>query len=300
MITRVTGFTMMTSASRNMQLAAAELARVQEAASTLKNITRPSDDPAGTVNAIRVRAEQQANAQFTRNTADGNEWLTTIDSALSSTSNLLQRANILTIRAANDGSMTPVAREAIAVELETIRDSLLGVANTQYNGRSVFAGNSSTGTAFSADYTYSGDGSTVMRRIGSDTQVRVDADGETIFGDANAAGTSVFDELNAIITSVRAADGGTTDIGQHITTLATRMATVTGQQAVAGARQATLISAAEAQLDTKVTLEARRSSIEDIDLGEIILELKMQETVYQASLAITARALQPSLMDFLR
>jgi flagellar hook-associated protein 3 FlgL len=46
-------------------------------------------------------------------------------------------------------------------------------------------------------------------------------------------------------------------------------------------------------------VESRRASIEDVDLGKVILELKTQEMAYQTALAVTSRALQPSLMSFL-
>jgi flagellar hook-associated protein 3 FlgL len=291
MIARVTSTTMMHSASRNMQSAAAELARLQEKASTQKNISRPSDDPAATAAALQVRADQKLNAQYTKNTQDGNEWLTTMDTSLSSVAALLQRANALTVQGAN-GALTPAAKETIAIEIESIRDSLLAASNTQYAGRSVFAGTSDAGHAFAADYSYAGGTGTVERRIGDGQTIRVDGDGAAIFG---VGPDSVFAELDTIARDLRAG----TSVSPHIDTLTARLATVGSQHAVIGSRQATLLSAGETLLDAKVSLESRRVSIEDVDLAEIILDLKMQETAYQASLAVTARALQPTLMDFL-
>jgi flagellar hook-associated protein 3 FlgL len=292
MISRVTSTTMMHAASRNMQSAAAELARLQEKASTQKNISRPSDDPAATAASLQVRADQKLNAQYSKNVQDGNEWLTTVDSSLSTVTALLQRANVLTVQGANGAALTPAAKESIAIELESIRDSLLTEANTQYAGRSVFAGTSDAGHAFTSDYTYAGGAGTVDRRIGDGVTIRVDGDGKAIFGEGE---TSVFAELDTIARDLRAG----TSIAPQITTLAARLARVTGQQAVIGSRQATVLTAGESLLDQKVSLESRRVSIEDVDLAEIILDLKMQETAYQASLAVTARALQPTLMDFL-
>lgn len=42
------------------------------------------------------------------------------------------------------------------------------------------------------------------------------------------------------------------------------------------------------------------TNTEDIDLAEMITQLKMEESVYRASLAVGARIIQPNLMDFLR
>jgi flagellar hook-associated protein 3 FlgL len=42
------------------------------------------------------------------------------------------------------------------------------------------------------------------------------------------------------------------------------------------------------------------SDAEDVDMAEVIMELRMAEAVMQASMAAGARIIQPSLMDFLR
>jgi flagellar hook-associated protein 3 FlgL len=52
--------------------------------------------------------------------------------------------------------------------------------------------------------------------------------------------------------------------------------------------------------EQKGSLEAQRAGAEDVDLAQVILDLKTQEVTYQSALAVTARVLQPTLMDFLR
>jgi flagellar hook-associated protein 3 FlgL len=42
------------------------------------------------------------------------------------------------------------------------------------------------------------------------------------------------------------------------------------------------------------------SNVEDADMAEAMMELQMQQVAYQSALAATARAIQPSLVDFLR
>lgn len=58
--------------------------------------------------------------------------------------------------------------------------------------------------------------------------------------------------------------------------------------------------AKEATMHDQVSLEARRAAVEDVDSVEVLVRLQAQELVVQSSLAVTARVLQPSLMDFLR
>ena len=292
MISRVTTVTMMHSAATNLQSAASQLAKLQDQASSQKAIGAPSDDPSATAAALRTRGAQAANVQYGRNIQDGNEWLTTIDSTLTDVTDLLQKATDLTVQGANDGTLSPSAKEAIAVELESIRDALVNAANTKYLGRTVFAGNSDTGAAFDANYAYSGGSGTVERRIGEGTTVRVDADGSAIFG---TGADSVFAEIDRIAADLRAG----VNVGPRLTELKGWSDAALAGHAAAGAQQSTLITADASQKGKVVTLEAQRVALEDVDLADIVLRLTTQETLYKAALSVSARALQPTLMDFL-
>jgi flagellar hook-associated protein 3 FlgL len=49
-----------------------------------------------------------------------------------------------------------------------------------------------------------------------------------------------------------------------------------------------------------LTMKKNLSNLEDVDLAEIMMQLQTQQVAYQAALQATAKALQPSLADFLR
>ena len=294
MITRMTNQTMVRSALQNLQTNLNQMSKLQEQASSQKLISRPSDDPAATASALAIRADQRANEQYGRNIGDGNNWLTTVDSALSNVSVLMNKVRDLTVQGANDGALSPSAKEAIALELESLRSELLVEANSTYLGRSVFAGNSDTGAAFAADYSFSGEpGSTVERRISGESTIRVDADGAAVFGTGS---NSVFALVDTIVNDLRSG----VNVGSHLTSLDARKDTILGQHAVVGSRHAQLERAKEANVDQFVALETQRSGVEDVDLAKVILDLQVQQVSYQTALAVTARVLQPTLMDFLR
>jgi flagellar hook-associated protein 3 FlgL len=294
MISRVTNLTTTHAAQRNLQAGATKMARLQDQASSQRAINRPSDDPAGTVESMRVRAAQRSNDQYARNIDDGTAWLTTIDSTLGRASDIMRRVRDLTVQGANDGAMSSTAKEAIAVELEGLKADLMVQANAKYAGRTVFAGNSNAGVAFNPDLTFNGtSGSTVDRRIGDDTKLRVDADGADVFGTGS---TSAFGVIDTIVSELRAG----INVGARLNDLDSRMATMVSERAAVGVRQSQIERAEAANLEKSGSLEAQRAGVEDIDLGQVILSLKLQEVAYQSTLAVTARVLQPTLMDFLR
>ncbi len=303
MISRVTNQTMSSFAQRNLQDNMARIAKLQELAAGESLISRPSDDPTGTADSMRTRADIRANEQYKRNIDDANGWLTTADSALGTVTGLLNKARDLTIQASN-GSLPQTAREAIGLELASIKESLLDATQTQYLGRSVFAGNSNESTVFTANagqYTLTDPGAGgVQRRIGAgDRQtVQVDASAADVFGVDAAPGdtTSIFALLDSMIAKLN----GTGDVSTDLTAIDTRRNAVLNAHAEVGTRHAQILKAQETNLDEAVSLEARRSGIEDPDIGRVVLDLKMQEVAYQAALQVTARVLQPTLMDFLR
>ena len=304
MYTRITNQTINFSAQRNLQTNKVLLDRIQEQGTSRQAINRPSDDPVGTAKSLQVRNAQAANAQYGRNIDDGNGWLDTADSTLTTTTNIMNRVRDLTVQGANDGAMSPTAKQAIASELSSLKSELLTQANATYLGRSIFAGNTTAGAAFDpTTYAYNvdpTDASTVQRRVDANTLVRVDANGAATFGVVDrvtpAADTSVFTLIDNIVGDLNSG----TNVGARLTEIDKRMEAISGQRAVIGTNQTMLARASDANANRTLALESQRSSVEDVDLSKVILDLQTQQITYQASLAITAKVLQPSLMDFLR
>jgi flagellar hook-associated protein 3 FlgL len=152
MVTRITSQMLMQSAQANLQLSMSTLAKLQSQGGTQKAISKPSDDPAGAGESMRIRADQRALTQYGTNIGDGLAWLGTADDALSSATDVMHTVRDLVVQGANSGSLNPAAREAIATQLDSLKASLLATANTQYAGRSIFAGNSDAGEAFTSAY----------------------------------------------------------------------------------------------------------------------------------------------------
>lgn len=293
MINRVTGQTQIAEAKRNLAASSSRMGELQQRATDRLKITKPSDDPAATATAMKVRGEIRANAQYGRNIDNGNAWLTAADAALTRTTSLLGRVRDLTIQGST-GTTTAEGREAIALELDGLKNELLAAANTQYLGRNVFAGNSDTGAAFAADFSFSGAaGSTVERRIDGSGTVRVDADGAAIFG---AGATSAF----AMVASLAADMRSGTITGARVGDVDTFMAKAIGGQSDVGARQARLLRAEGTNMDNAVALEARRTTVEDLDLADIAMDLSVQTVNYEAALQVTSKVLGKTLMDFIQ
>ncbi len=300
---RVTQHTIATNSLANLQANLNRVSELQEQMTSGKVINRPSDSPTGTVSSLDLRAEVRTTEQYSKNANDAVSWLGTQDTTLTSINDVLQRVRTLTLQGANDGAMGPAARQALAAEVTSLRETLRGQANTTYLGRPIFGGTTAGTQAFVVDTTspatpqpivYAGDGGAVVRRIGADATVRVDTDGQGVFG---PNGSSAFDVLDRIADHlVNDPAALQTDLGD-LDTATVRVRTALTE---VGARYNRADAARQAADDRVLTLRATLSGVEDIDLPHTIMDLQMQQMAYQTALGATAKALQPSLLDFLR
>src|SRR3954468_20828990 len=133
--TRVTQSMLAMRATSNMQQMLARLGQIQNEISSTKRLSKPSDDPVGIVLALRTRGDLAQNSQIQRNLDDATGWMSQADSALNDAVTQLTQARTLAIQAQN-GALDPSNLEAIAQQIDGIRQSVIGIGNTQYNGRS--------------------------------------------------------------------------------------------------------------------------------------------------------------------
>src|SRR3712207_236218 len=122
---RVTEGSIHTRVLANLQRNLAKGGQIQDQLSSGKQINRPSDSPAGTVSALQLRSETRTSEQYTRNADDGLGWLGTLEDTLNSSSGLINRARDLTVQASNLSTNGAQASEALAAEIDQIRNGLI-------------------------------------------------------------------------------------------------------------------------------------------------------------------------------
>lgn len=279
----------------HLQLSMGRSAKVQEQLSTGRVLNRPSDNPSDATAAMRLRSTIADNAQYARNADDGLGWLGQLDTTLQSMAVQVRNAHELALRGANEGSMGASSREAIATEVDQIRDSLIQAANAKYLDRPVFGGITSGDVAYNPDGTFAGTAGAVTRRVADGVTVRVDTVGTDVFG---TDGDSLFTDLANLSTALRAGDNAGTRAS--MAALSGRLDDITEALTGVGARYNRIEQAGLKASDARDQLTAALTSIENTDLAAASVEVQLQEVAYKAALAATSRVIQPSLLDFLR
>lgn len=295
---RITHNSVATSVLSNLQGNITRLGQTQERLSSGRVINRSSDSPGGAVSAMQMRSQLAVARQYTRNADDGLGWLGVVDTALTSAMEQTRRIRDLTVQGISTGIAGQESRDAIAAEIDGLRESLIGLANSTYLDRPVFGGTTPGSTAYqpsgptAGDYV--GDDGAVMRTVGANTQVRVDSPGREVFGDGVESLFSIVADLSTHIKSDPAS------VPVDLNRLDVAIENLQGGLSSVGARYNQVDRMRQMATDNEGNLKKTLSDIEDIDLPQTITELQLQQTAYQAALAAGARVVQPSLIDFLR
>lgn len=296
---RVTFNTLFRNTMRDVQRTGSEFARAQEQVSSGRRLQQASDDPAAAVTGLREREEIRAVDRYREANDSVDSRLRVVDSVLSDIVTSLTTAQTRAA-AGRTTILTPAQREAIALEIEGVREAVFTAVNTSYRGIYLFAGADTT----TAPYTKTG--ATVSAYQGNATEVSVDvsrtsAVAVTVDGGEMLQGTAardLFETLDALAAAVRAGDMSGIDAG--LGELDAAFSRVTAVQGRVGATLSAL-PAEKARLDElRRASDTRRSQAEEVSLAEAISEMTRAQQAQQAALAAAGANQRTSLLDYLR
>ena len=313
---RITQNAMNRTQMAGLNTSLARLQTTQEHLTTGKRLNRPSDDPVGTVSAMRFRAEQRELEQFGENVTDGLARLTAADDALTQTMPMVHRMRTQTLTALN-GTLGPKERAAIAAEIREMRAGILQQANSQYAGQPLFGGTTPLPNAFDAKTgEFQGNSIPVLRNVtqapGSAGQIDVGVKGGQIFGTAlqvppllDPNDPNSGDDPSVAVGSIEALaraieKGDQAGIEQGLRKLDDLRDGILDVQATVGARSVRLKGLEDLNGRQDDASRIALSKVEDADFLKAAMDLSVQSNAYQAALSASAKIIQPSLMDFLR
>jgi flagellar hook-associated protein 3 FlgL len=258
-----------------------------------KKLNQLKDSPAGAAKLVSLTDLKAEIDQYSFNIDAGTYSLQTADSALNEVNNLVTSIYAKGSNAASE-SVNDDARAPIAFEIRTLRDQILSLANTQANGRYIFAG---TKTA-SAPYVLSGDTVTYQGDANVNT-VTVD-NGTEVNQNVQASGafSSIFSAIDSLLTGVTGNDvaGIRAALGQFSAALS-----ALGQvRGVIGANLS-LLQDIKPELDSRsIDLKQQQSQVQDANMAEAAVQLQQNQTALNAAVTAAGSLLpQRNLFDIL-
>ena len=171
-------------AGTSVQSQQAGIYKSNQQISSGKRLSSPSDDPLAAARAIEIGQSQAVSEQLTVNADYATSSLDAQQSALGSIADLLSQIRALGVQA-GDAALSQPDKIVLATSLQSKYNELLGLANTQDNGKYLFSGFRGDTQPFSevtpGVVTYNGDGGQRLIQVTPSRQVPVSASGLEIF-----------------------------------------------------------------------------------------------------------------------
>ena len=301
--------------------------------STLKRVSKPSDDPIGNTELLAIRSQNIDAGQYLRNLNFAKTSLSYTENVLEEMTDLLVKAKELAIGQAST-LYGPEVRQGVAKEIHQIRQQVLSIANKRIGNRYLFSGQSVLTRPFDQNGAYKGDTNKINIEINKDVYVPINVNGKELFFtsglqkkkperedldlkpidvDVNSdtsmvrkpaseqpeeVTVSLFDELRALENALL------TDNPQIVQSLLERLDASTEKMVAFRTQIGALtntIDNAESNIEkTKLVNETHKSKIEDADVAELFTDLQKEQTVLKAAYKASSNLMNTNLMDFLR
>lgn len=298
--------------------------------STMKRISKPSDDPVGNVELLAIRSQNVDAEQYMRNLNFAQTQLSYTENVIEDLTNILIKAKELAIGSAST-IYSPEIREGVSKEIHQLRQQALGLANKRMGNRYLFAGQKVLTRPFDAEGKFQGDTNKINIEINKDVFIPVNTHGKELFfskgtkplerNDLNLKNEeidltpptmrspasvnepteveiSVFDELRALENAMLTDNPNI--IQGLLEKLDTSIERVVKVRTEIGALTNTVSNSENNIEKTKLLNEAHKSKIEDADVTEIFGNLQKEQNVLKATYQASANLMNTSLMDFLR
>lgn len=266
--------------------------------STGQQVNRPSDDPFKTARSMELNASISENERYNTNIDEGMGWVKTIDSAMGSINDVLQSVRTK-IEAGGNGGYSPTEKQALADYISQMKDELMDLSNSTYDGRYIFGGDKTN------DKPVQKDGSGNMTYVGSkDGLKKIYGDGISI--DVGAAKDNFGDPMMKFIGSGGIFDqvlstlnaGG--DPNSVLDNFDKAKDVLDTTRSEFGAKYNRLDDMKSKNEADNLNMTELLSKTIDVDVAKEYMNVNVLDNVYESSLKVGAKVLQESLLDYIR
>lgn len=278
------------------------LAITQRELSSGKRINDPTSDPTGAALVVDFQNSIGANESFIKQIDGALSFLQGSETALGSVTNDLTR--LLEIgQQAISGTNTGTPRANLAQEVDSIRSNFISVANTQEQGKYLFAGTATLTQPFSGPaagpITYAGNLGIHTVGVSASTTVSTNIPGSTVFFGAGGPGsaTDLFQQVTDLRDGLRTNNSAL--IQTAYTNLKAILPTITTAQTDLGGRESGILSLKEDLANFNLTLQGIQNTVSSTDYPDAVTRFSADQTGQQVTLSSLAKVGKANLFDFL-
>lgn len=308
---RVTNSMMVRNFLNNLYTNSKRLDSLQRQMSSNKKINRFSDDPIGQFRSLEIRAKIDKIGQYTRNINDAKSWLLQTETSVMELNEVVKTVYDNVLDVSND-TKSELERSIVANNLKELKEQIFQILNATYGDKYIFGGYNTTKKPLvqsGSDILYNGinlidataeeidniRSQKLNYEVAKASYINVSVNAADVLGTGQ---DNLFKMLDELIEGLNNGEPVSyfSSFNEKIKSSQDNILNVITE---VGGRVNRLEFLEERYAIDELNYLSIKSSIEDIDMAEVITSLEMAKSVYNAALAVGASIIQPSLVNFL-
>lgn len=306
---RVTDSLMSQNFLRNLGINTKNVQKYQTQLSTLKQVSKSSDDPLRVSKILDLKSSITQNEQYKNTISTSIDFTNVQDSALDSATQALQRIKTLTQSSASD-TLSDEGRQANKAEIEEEINNYVNALNTKFGNQYLFAGKNTSKAPFEVENDANGeflgikyngttdpaDKGNLTREIAAGVTIELSTDGRAYLNE-QTPGDNIGTFFKDVLTALDKND--TKALSSLLTRADNEIDNVVNNRSKIGAIFNSLEATKDRNESEKLNLDSTLSENQDIDLAETYTKYMMEMTAYQSSMMMGTKILQTSILDYL-
>lgn len=323
---RITNSSMIRSHMYDTQNNLTNMSKINQQISTGKVINTVSDDPYKAIRIMNMNNEIKYTEKYNSNIDETVGWMNTTDGALESTGNLLNEIKETILKVGN-GTYSQNEMKSLNADINEKIKQLADTLNSTYGGKYLFAGTNVDDAPLKV--VENPDGS-VKLEFSKDKNGQTIPNTDDLKADISSGINIDYNISVGEILNIKDGNGNTVNLLDEINNLSTLMNNIAnGDEQTASTAKEELLNNTKGKIDQlfdhvvneRTSLGVKVSTAEkikefnddniinmknvlsldqDTDHVEKFIELKSLELVYQASIQVGAKLIQPTILDYIR
>ena len=323
---RITNASMVRSHLYDTQNNLTNMSKINQQISTSKVINTVSDDPHKAIKIMNINNEIKYTEKYNYNIDESVGWMNTTDGALDNVGNLLGEIKETILKVGN-GTYSQNEMKSLNEDMNEKIKQLADTLNSTHGGKYLFGGSSVDDAPITVIENPDG---TVKLEFSKDKNGQTIPNTDDLKADISSGINIDYNISVGEILNIKDGNGNTVNLLDEINNLSTLMNDIAnGDEQTAAKAKETLLNDTKGKIDTlfdhvdneRTSLGVRVSTAEkikelndedilniqdvlsktqDTDVVEKFIELKSAEMIYQASIQVGAKLIQPTILDYIR
>lgn len=264
-------------------------AETAQQASSGQRVSAPSDDPIAAAELTRLSAAQAHTAQYQKSSTAVRGDAQIAEGVLGEAGDSFARLKEIAVQGAND-SLSASERASLADEVATIKQHLVGLANTKGSNGYLFGGTQTDAAPFDSTGAFTGNDDAHLVEVSPGVSVRANPSGAMAF--TAAGGTDVFATVDALEAGLRS--NNQSAISATLDTVESARSQVTNARAQSGLLLDRLDSTDSALSQAQTTLSQHTVAVGQADPYTTYSDLTRLNNALQQAIAVARTTLNPN------